>query len=400
MKGLSEVSRERLAVCAYFGLLGLVCATWTSSIDDLKVLLGLDKRQLGWLLVSGPMGNLVSFTFAGALFARLGARRGVQLASSAYLGAVLGLALSFMFSAPVPVWCLVIALFAASGNLLNIGVNTVAGVVEKHAGRPIMSSFHGVFSASCLVAGLIALAATASSISVEVRFFVALTITVLVHVAVMRRLPADDAAPVQTKKERRWHRPDRALVGLGLAALVIMGCEGAITDWVGVFYRETLLAPPGRVKWGFCAVVGLMAAGRFVSDSLVARFTARRVLHFDCVLVAGGLCLALFSPWLRLEGLALHLTATAGFAITGFGISGLVPILYSKANRTKAMPPASAVTFLGTMGFLGYFVGPPLIGHLSTRLSLSAAFGFFAALILLCLFVNPDESDASSGGRE
>ena len=70
------------------------------------------------------------------------------------------------------------------------------------------------------------------------------------------------------------------------------------------------------------------------------------------------------------------------------------------AARSAAMPPASAVTFLGTMGFLGYFVGPPLIGHISTRLSLSAALGFFAALILLCLFVNPDESAASSGGRE
>ena len=78
-------SRERLSVCAYFAILGIVCSAWASSIDEIKVLLGLDKRQLGWLLFSGPFGNLISFTFTSAFVARFGARRSVILASFAYL---------------------------------------------------------------------------------------------------------------------------------------------------------------------------------------------------------------------------------------------------------------------------------------------------------------------------
>lgn len=35
-------SRERIAVAAYFAVLGFVCSTWASSIDDLKVLLALN----------------------------------------------------------------------------------------------------------------------------------------------------------------------------------------------------------------------------------------------------------------------------------------------------------------------------------------------------------------------
>ena len=53
-------SRERIAVAAYFAVLGVICATWASSIDDMKLLLGLNQAQQGWLLLSGPVGNLVS----------------------------------------------------------------------------------------------------------------------------------------------------------------------------------------------------------------------------------------------------------------------------------------------------------------------------------------------------
>ena len=42
------------------------------------------------------------------------------------------------------------------------------------------------------------------------------------------------------------------------------------------------------------------------------------------------------------------------------------------------------------MGFCGYFLCSPLIGRLADLTSLSVALGVFAALILLCLLVNPD----------
>ena len=51
-------SRERIAVAAYFAVLGVICATWASSIDDMKLLLGLNEAEQGWLLFSGPIGNL------------------------------------------------------------------------------------------------------------------------------------------------------------------------------------------------------------------------------------------------------------------------------------------------------------------------------------------------------
>ena len=45
-------SRERIAVAAYFAVLGVICATWASSIDDMKLLLGLIEGE-GKILVDG-----------------------------------------------------------------------------------------------------------------------------------------------------------------------------------------------------------------------------------------------------------------------------------------------------------------------------------------------------------
>ena len=384
-------SRERIAVAAYFAVLGFVCSTWASSIDDLKVLLALNEDQLGWLLFAGPVGNLVTFTFVSSLVAKLGARRSVILSASAYIAIAFALSMCFAFKAPIPCWCVVIAAFGGAGNILNITTNAKAGLVEKHAGRSIMSSFHGVFSVTCFGGGLLALFAAGCGVSVWARFLAVFALVMSLHLVALRALPADEPADCKAPGSSGWHRPDRALFAIGLAALVIMGCEGSVFDWVGVFYREGILAPPSRVKWGYCAVAAMMAAGRFVSDRLVMRFTARRVLHVDCVLVSLGLAIALSSPYAHLSGLSLHLVATLGYGIAGYGISALVPILYSKANRTKSMPPASAITFVGTMGFLGYFAGPPLIGHLAKWFNLSIALGLFGVLILFCLLLDPDK---------
>jgi len=383
-------TKERIAVAAYFAILGVVYATWASSIDDMKMLLGLNDAQQGWLLFSGPIGSLVSLLFASSIVTRIGSRRSLVAAVSVYLCVALGLASCFFFRAPIPCWCVAIGSLGCTGTIFNISVNTQGGIIEKKAGRTIMNSFHAMFSLLCLCGGLLALFAAAAGIPVAYRFVGVLAFAAIVHIAFFPSLPKENDIARKVKGEG-VRRPDLSLVLIGLAALVIMGCEGSINGWVGVFYRETLAAPASRIKWGFCAVCTMMTVGRFLTDGFVNRFGGVRILRIYCTFVATGLAIALTSPFTGLSGLPLHILATVGYAIAGFGISALVPILYSKANRNKSMPAASAITFVGSMGFLGCFMGPPMIGHIAEATSLSLALGIFAVLILACLFLRLDD---------
>lgn len=385
-------SRQRLAVCAYFAILGFACAAWTSSIDDLKTLLDLSDERLGLLLMAGPVGNLISFFFASSLVNRLGSRRAVLVILPFYFAAFYVLSLCFAFEAPFACWCCGLALFGGSGNILNISINTQAGIVERLSGRNIMSSFHASFSLFVLVGGLLAFLCSLVHVPVFYRMFAVLVASIIVHLMALRSLPREPDGARTAKEKGGFRLPDRGLLLLGLAAIVIMGCEGAINEWVNVFYRKSLTPEFEHFrKIGFCAFAVAMFIGRAVGNSLLNRFSTTNVFRFYIASTGLGLGLSLLSPFMGLSAGCFLGVATFGFALAGFGISGLVPILYSKANRTKAMSPASALTFVGSMGFLGYFFGPPLIGFLSQRTNLSVALAPFAILIVACLFLRLGE---------
>lgn len=385
-------SRERLSVCAYFALLGLVCSAWTSSIDDLKALLDLSDSRLGLLLMSGPIGNLISFSFASSLVNRLGSRRSVLVLAPVYVLAAALLAGCFVFRSPFVCWCLGLAVFGATGNILNISINTQAGIVERASGRNIMSSFHAGFSLFVLVGGFLAFLCTLVHVSVQARMSLVLGVALALHLLALGGLPRTADAVPETKAKGGFRLPDRGLLLIGLAAVVIMGCEGAVNEWVNVFYKKNLTAELEDFrKIGFLAFAIAMFFGRSIGSTLLDRFSATGVFRFYVALTGLGMGVSLLSPFLGFPAFVFLLVATCGFALAGFGLSGLVPILYSKANLTKAMSPASAMTFVGSMGFLGYFFGPPMIGFLSQHTNLSLALAPFAILILACLLLRFDD---------
>lgn len=387
---------ERGAISAYFALMGFVCAAWASSIPDLKEILSLDDAGLGLLLTCGPAGTAVSYLFVGFAVTRLGSRRMTLVGAAGYALSTAAVALGFLLRPPVPFWCAVIALTGAFGNILNVGANTQGGLAQMRAGRSVMGTFHAVWSASNLAGALFALAASNLAVPVWSRVAVAASAASALAVAGAPRLIPKDAPPDDAgcggEAGKGWRIPDATLVSLGFMALVFMGCEGSIYDWVGVFYKDVLLAPQGRVLWGYCAVMAAMAVGRFVTDSLVDRFTSSRVVRAYCLFVFAGLSLALSSPSFLRPSLALHLVATAGYALAGLGVSGLVPIVYARASATRVMSPGAAVTLVASFGFLGFFAAPPLIGAVSKRCGLAPALAIFAVLILAGLFM-PKERD-------
>jgi len=383
------LGRERFSISAYFAVLGFVCAAWVSSIPDLKAMLGLDDAQLGRLLLSGPIGTATSYTFVGFLVTRLGSRRTTIIGACGYLSAAATLAVGFAIRAPWHFWSLTLAVLGASGNLLNTSANTQGGLAEMRAGRSIMSGFHAIWSVSNLSGMLFALGASYFSLPVYLRLGSLVAAAALCLLLGLGGLIPSDVREGE-KEKTGWRWPDRTLLGLGLMAMVFMGCEGSIYDWAGVFYKDVLAAPPQRVLWGSCAVMGAMTVGRFLTDRFVNRYTATRVVHAYSLFVFFGLAVALSSPYTSLSGLPLHIVATLGYGVAGFGISGLVPIVYARTARTKTMAPGAAVTIVSSLGFLGFFFAPPLIGSVSKAFGLSAALGIFAFLILLGLFMRTE----------
>lgn len=362
-----EDSRKthRVAVGALFFLLGLCFASWASRIPSIQQRMGISEAGLGGVLLVIPLGQLLSLPLAGWLVAREGSRKVVMAGVLLYAAALLGLGWAANLYQLLP--CLL--LFGMGSNLTNISVNTQAiGVEQLYEGKPIMGSFHGLwslagFGGAAVGTGMIGRAVPPGLHFLLIALVMVAGLVVSAGYVVREDRGVDPDQPIFVK-------PDKSLLGLGLLAFCALVCEGAMFDWSGVYFKKVLLAEKEWVGAGYTAFMSTMALGRFGADWLAGRLGAQRVVQLSGLLTATGLLLAVLVPALG--------AGLVGFALVGFGTSAVVPLVYSAAGRSSVMSAGMALAAVSTLGFLGFLLGPPVIGLIAGATSLRTSFAVVA----------------------
>jgi MFS family permease len=361
------VSRRahRIAVACFFFIVGLSFASWASRIPDIKNLLNLNDAALGGILLALPAGSMVSLPLSGWLVARFGSRLVLTIAAVCYplMLIMLGVATS--------AWQLVMVLFGFGllGNMCNISVNTQAVGVEALYGRSIMASFHGIWSLAGFTGAAIGTLMVSANISTVYHFIIICIASLLLLVSARRfMLDKDGTHPDQPI----FAKPDAGLLKLGLIAFSCMACEGTMFDWSGVYFQQVVQAPKDLVALGYAVFMGTMATGRFIGDRIVTRFGHKIVLQASGVIITIGLLTSVIFPAI--------VPATIGFLLVGFGVSSVIPLVYSSAGKSKTLSPGVALAAVSTIGFLGFLLGPPVIGFIAHASNLRWSFTLIAFL--------------------
>jgi MFS family permease len=112
----------------------------------------------------------------------------------------------------------------------------------------------------------------------------------------------------------------------------------------------------------------MMASGRFFGDGLINRFGRIRVMQISGIMISSGLFTAVFFPYL--------IPSTIAFMFVGLGVSTIVPTLYSIAGKHPTIPTGEALTAVSGVSFLGFLMGPPVIGYIAELSSLRFSFAF------------------------
>jgi MFS family permease len=177
---------------------------------------------------------------------------------------------------------------------------------------------------------------------------------------------------VNAQRRRFFGKPDPVLVQLGIIGFCSMASEGAMFDWSGLYFKDVVNAPASLVILGYTSFMIMMASGRFVADFLIARIGRKRLLQISGVLISTGLFTAVIFPYL--------ISSTMAFMLVGIGVSSIVPTVYSTAGKQTRIPPGIALATVSSVSFLGFLMGPPLIGYIAEAFSLRYSFaviGFF-----------------------
>ena len=365
LAGTISFSRAaRIAVSTFFFVAGICFASWASRIPDIQHHLHFDDGQLGSVLFALPVGSMLSLPVAGFLVTKFGSRIVMFVGSFFYasLLCLLGLVDA--------TWQLVTVLFffGMSGNLMNISVNTQGVGVEILYKRSIMASFHGLWSLAGFVGASIGTLMVSQKIPPLMHFIIIACLIAMLAIIMFRYSLSNDVS--RQNNEKGFALPDKSLMKLGIIAFCCMACEGCMFDWSGIYFRDIVKTPPHLVTLGYTAFMAMMATGRFVGDRLVTKFGVKRVLQLSGCLIVTGLLTAILIP-------NLYMT-TAGFLLTGFGVSSVVPLTYGLAGKSHTMSAGMAIAAVSTIGYLGFLFGPPVIGYIAKTANLRYSFALIA----------------------
>ncbi|HTE49569.1 MAG TPA: MFS transporter [Kofleriaceae bacterium] len=387
-------NRGRARVVVGFGAFGLFWGSWGALVPAVQTGASTSNAELGNALLMVGLGALASMRLTGGLVDRHG---GIVLPIVAALFGVAGL---FPGLAASPV--------ALGGALLVVGVTSgamdvalnAAGVDEEVAsGRPLLNLAHAGFSASVVVASLATGALRAAGAGP--REILAGVMLLLVGAALgplrpRRRSPAPHlptatavvaatatgAGVIAAASPRRWRMPSTILVALGGLCAVAFVIENAWQTWSAAHLEHTLGAPAG-----LSAVAPAVFAAAATAGRLGGNVALRRV-RGPLLLAGGALVAAVGSAIGALAGAPL--VALFGVGLAGLGTSVCAPTLISMAGAWAGPARrAAAVSTVTTIAYLGFLLGPAVVGQVADATSLPTALAAIAGLALVLAALAP-----------
>lgn len=363
-----SVSAARLAVAVVFFVNGAGFASWVSRIPAVRNAMDLSDGQLGMALFALAAGSLASFPLAARGCVILGARSLALATSLAYCFLLPHATLVGVFSS------LVLCLFGlgAINGAMDVAINALAAEVEKRAGRPVMSSLHGMWSAGGLAGaafgGLMARLEISPALHLS---SIALTLAIAVLLA-RRWLPEPDAGEQRAATPPRFARPDPAMAGLACIIFCAFLIEGAMADWSAVFIHNTLGASTAVAALGYAFYSLTMMLMRFTGDTLVARLGPVMPLRIVNMVAAVALALALLSG---------EIAVTMGaFAMVGLAVATVAPLVFGTAARRDRRGPGHGIAAMASAGCAGFLLGPLCIGWIAEMTNLRIALALLVVL--------------------
>ncbi|TQM02844.1 MFS transporter [Pseudonocardia kunmingensis] len=366
--------RARFGVSIVFLVCGAAFATWAARVPAAQERLGLTEGELALGLFGLAAGSVLAMLAAGPIIAVIGSRR-----ASIGGAAVLCAGLPAVAAAPdLGLFVAALAVLGVGNSLLDVSMNAHAARVEDAYGRPIFASFHAYWNVGGLAGSGLAAGLAAAGVPIGVHFPVAAAVLLaLALVATRAFLPGADPGAGGPA----FSLPGRALVPLGLIAFCGFLAEGTVNDWSAVLLVGETGATGSVASLGYFAFSIAMIGVRLVADRLVARAGAVAVTRTAAAVTVAGFGVVVLA--------AAPAVGIVGFAVVGLGVSAVVPVAWSVAARKEPEAPGRAIAAVATCGYLGFLVGPVLVGALASAVGLRGAVLAVGVVMVLVLLLAP-----------
>ncbi|HEX6208115.1 MAG TPA: MFS transporter [Actinomycetota bacterium] len=363
---------------AAFGVFGLFWGAWGASLPAIKVQTGASDAQIGLALLALAAAALPAMLSSGWIIDRLGD------ASLAPMTAAFGLAAALPGLARSPLWlgASLLAVGATSGAL-DVTMNAVVAGDEGRSGRRLMHAAHATFSAGVVVAsvsvGLARSGGAGPAIILGVVAALVLGVALLVLVSGLGDVRLTERAAAPSRGALMLQTPLLILGGLCALAYLV---ENALQSWSALHLEETLGGDPLIGGLGPAFFAGAAGLGRLGAQGLSASLSDRQLLIVAALVGTVGTIVTALAP--------STIIALGGVFLAGAGISIAAPTIFSLTGRlAPGEHRGRAMSTVTATAYLGFLLGPPMVGAVAGALDLRAAFLTVAGAAVLLGALTP-----------
>jgi len=339
-----------------FGAFGVMWGAWQAVLPDLARHHGLSSGPLGAILTLGFAVSLPAMLVTGRLVDRLGAGRGMAITA---VSIAIGLLLVGTLG-PIGVLVTGIILMTAGSGAYDVAINGAAMGDEIWSRPARLALLHAAFSGGGM-AGAIG-AGLAIGVDIPFQAVYPLLAAVLLATAVLAARSGWHAAPPEGQVPRAVAMAMWPLAGI--AALAFLA-EGSMETWSAIYLRGELGTAAFVGSLGPAAFHAAMLVGRLVGAGVAGTLGAASTLLVGGAMVLAGMTVALLVP--------VPAPAIVGMALAALGAAFVVPVVVSVAAARAGGHAGRAASYVLTLGYAGFLIGPSLVGLLGEVAGLRVA---------------------------
>ena len=361
-----------------FASINIMVGTWVLYLPHIKAKFTLSDAEIGTALFFTSLGLVISLPIVPRINKKFSEGRSTRM------GIIL---LALAFNLPLMATnylglCVSLLLIGILSGFTDISMNAVVSLTEEREGQNFMSAAHGFFSLGGFIGGGIGSLVIAQHLN-PVWHMSIITGSVIISNLILSKhyLGIKDQTYLTADSTAAKPKPFQKIlpvIGLSMAAFIVMMNEGAVEHWSTLFLFEVVRLSENSAALGFVMFSLTMTLGRFLGDGVSQKVGSVKTLAY-------GFIIAVFSYGLILT--TDKITSVVGFALLGFGLSVIVPELVRLAGKNKQINASEAIVSVSGIGYVGFLTGPIILGYLADWTSLTSSYVFLGISTLAGLSI-------------
>lgn len=356
-----------------FSSINILVGTWILYLPYIKSKFVLNDAEVGFALFFTACGLLFSIPIVPTV------NRIIGVGQSTRVGIVV---LAMVFNLPLlaPSYialCASLFLVGVFSGFTDVSMNAVVAIIEKRDQEHLMSATHGFFSLGGFFGAGIGSLLIGRVASPAVHMLLLSSFVLISNLLLSQHYAAIiDQKPLAKTEKTTGFKNLFPVLGLAVISFIVLCNEGAVEHWSNLYLFEVVGLSENIAAQGFVLFSLTMTLGRFLGDGISKKFGAITTL-------IGGFIIAIIGYGSIL--MANAYSSILGFGFLGLGLSVVVPELVRLAGKNPHLNTSVAISTVSGIGFLGFLVGPVLLGLIAHRFTLSYSYVFLLSSVIIAL---------------